>query len=122
MVFVNTGTSGAALSIGSLASNRPQYMAIGNGSEALSATRVGLVEESDRRIITSANISIANEILYTGNWDSIDMSGLGLTESALFTQSGANTGSAWSVEGFAAVTFDGTNELQIQVTYEVYNS
>lgn len=121
MVFTDIGKSGVALAIGSFASNRPQFLALGSGSGATLVTDVKLVSESGTRIgPTTIDNSTQKEVSYTIDYDSLKMSGLGLTEFGMFTESAANAGSLWNREGFSIVTFDGTNELQVQLTYKVF--
>ncbi len=117
MVFTIYGVSGAALSVGSFATNRPQYMAIGSGSGADLTTNWELVHEVERRAPTIVDSSTGDEIEYTTDWDSLDMSGIELKEMGMFTESTDNTGSLWSKNGFANISFDGTTELQIKLTY-----
>lgn len=52
------------------------------------------------------------------------MSGISLTEFGLFDQASGTgfPGSLWQREGFGAITFDGTNELQILTSIEVLQS
>ena len=121
MVFTTIGKSGTALAIGTFASNRPQFLALGSGSGANAVGNVKLVAESGvRKIPTTTDITTANEINYIGDWNSLEMSGLIFTEFGMFTESGLSIGSLWNKEGFGAVTFDGSNELQIQLKYEVF--
>ena len=122
MVFTSVGKSGVALCIGSSATGRPQYMAIGSGSGAVVVTNISLVAETGTRIAaTSTDLSAANEIEYTFDWNSMMMSGTApLSEFGMFTESAAITGSCWNREGFGSVSFDGTTELQIQQKYQVY--
>ena len=119
MVFTEIGRSGAILAIGSFASNRPQYMALGTGSAIDSISDVKLVTEAGSRIApTTVDLTTPKEALYTVDVNSVAMSGTLLTEFGMFTEGTTVTGSLWSKDGFAPVTFDGTNELQVQLTYE----
>ena len=121
MVFTNIGKSGVALSIGSFATFRPQYLALGNGSGAVAITNVNLVAESGtRQQYTSIDNSVSRYIEYIFDWNSLVMSGLNLTEFGFFTESATSTGSLWLREGFKDVEFDGTNELQIQLKLQSY--
>jgi len=114
MVFTTVGKSGTVLAIGSFSSNRPQYMAIGTGSAAESVDNVALQTETDRKAFASVAVdTINNEITYTANWNSVAISGTSLTEFGIFTP--ASAGSLWDREGFGAISFDGTNELQIEL-------
>jgi len=119
MVFTEVGKSGVALSVGSFATNRPQYLGLGSGSGAVANTNVVLISESGtRNTPTSVSMTTQKEITYTIDYNSLVMSGLSLTEFGMFTY--LTGGSLWNREGFTAVSFDGTNELQVQLTYQSY--
>ncbi len=120
MVFTTTGQSGASLAIGSFASNRPQFLAIGDGSGVVAVTNVNLINEVVRFAPTSTDNTTTQQVIYIGDRNSVQMSGIGLSEFSMFTESAADTGSCWSRDGFASVAFDGTNELQIQLNYETF--
>lgn len=119
MVFTNAGLSGVQNAIGVISSNRPLYMAIGSGSGTTLATDNVLYGEITRRLLTSVDTTSANEILMVGDWNSVEMSGISFQEFGMFTPSGISTGSLWNRECFTAVQFDGTNDLQVQLTYSV---
>lgn len=120
MVFTTVGQSGVQVAIGVNGPTRPQYLAIGSGSGADAISVIALVHEVDRNAPTSINTSTTNKIIYTTDFNSVEMSGIDLREIGMFTESAASTGSCWDKEGFGAVTFDGTNELQVQLTYNIY--
>jgi len=120
MVFTNVGKSGLALAIGSYSTNRPQYMAIGSGSGAVAITNIALIHETNRTEPTITDVSTIYEVAYTADWNSVVMSGTTLKEFGMFTESVASTGSCWNREAFAGVEFDGSNELQIQLKFEIY--
>ena len=120
MVLTNTGISGLILALGSFSTNRPQYMAIGSGSGTTDVTNVNLVNEVSRKLLTSTTIPVTSKVVYTADWNSVQMSGIGISELASFTESGTTIGSCWSRENFDTVSFDGTNELQVQVTFQSY--
>ena len=115
MVMTNSGKSGTALAIHQVG---PGYVGIGSGSGAVTVNRSGLIYETDRNTITGSDASTLNEASITADFGSIEMSGTSLTEFGAFTV--ASGGQAWVVEGFAGVSFDGTNECQIQVTFEIF--
>ena len=121
MVFTNVGKSGTALAIGSFASNRPQFLALGSGSGTVLVTDVTLVAESGlRKSPTSLDFSQPQKVTYTIDYNSVAVSGLQLTEFGMFTSGAFDVGSCWNREGFSSISFDGTNELQVQLTYEVF--
>ena len=121
MVFTTIGQSGTLLAIGSLSPNRPQYLAIGSGSGTALASNVVLLGEELRTSPTSTTLDIPTlSVQYIADWNSVQMSGIGLREFGMFSDSVASTGSLWSRDAFSAVEFDGTNELQVQLTYEMY--
>ncbi len=130
MVFTVSGRSGAALVLTGLSGagvdgRVPRYLGLGSGSGAVGSTNVYLVNRTGERIdFTTRNASTAQEVTYTWDVNSIAASGTwGLREFGVFSTSSPATaagGSLWIREGFAAVTFDGTTELQIQLTLQVY--
>ena len=119
MVFTDVGRSGVALAIGSFSTNRPQFLGLGSGSGAVLVGNALLIAESGTRVTpTTTDTTTVREVSYIIDYNSFVMSGLGLTEFGMFTL--ATGGSLWNREGFSAVTFDGTNELQVQLIYKVF--
>ena len=119
MVFTTTGLSGVQNAIGQISTNRPSYIAIGSNTSAAVYTQRVLGGELLRRYRTSVDTTTANEMLIIADWNSVEMSGIALSEFGTFTESVSNTGSLWNREQFTAVTFDGTNDLQVQLTFAV---
>lgn len=118
MVFTTVGVSGVAWLLGGYGS-QPTHVGIGSGSGAVSINNTGLVAHTDRNAITgSADISVLRTTGFTADFNSVEMSGTNLREFGLFNLSSGGT--LWQREGFAAVNFDGTNELQIIITLEVF--
>ena len=121
MVFTDIGRSGLAwLMAGSLAI--PRFVAIGSGSGTVAVSNVRLIHETGTRIdFTSRDGAIEQEMTWTWDYASNAVSGTArLSEFAVFDVETAVTGSCWLREGFGSLTFDGTNELQIQVTAQVF--
>ena len=76
--------------------------------------------EWDRNAITgSPDFSVNQQVLFTGDWNSVEISGLILREFGLFTTGTALNGSLWAREAFPAITFNGTNELRVENNIEV---
>lgn len=98
----------------------PICMAIGSGSGLVSTSNVNLIGEVDRQLFTSTDFTTPRNMIVITDWSSLEMSGIQLKEFGAFSTSGANTGSCWNREGFSNITFDGTNELRIEVIYEVF--
>lgn len=119
MVVTTYGKEQIAIRIGSDI-NSPLAFGIGTGSTTSSINDLVLVNEVDKQTFSSVNLSGVRTLTFQGDWNSIEMSGIQLAEWGIFSQSGATTGSTWSREAFTPVTFDGTNELQIEETWEVY--
>jgi len=122
MVFVNTGRNKLALfMVAGSGLSFPRYCAIGSGSGTAIATNGSLVAEvGSRQDYSAIDSSIAKEVTWTHDYSSSFMSGMSLKEFGLFDTNVAKSGTMWHREGFAAVTFDGTNELQIQTTYQIF--
>jgi len=98
----------------------PAAIAIGNGSGTELAARVALIAEQDRSAFSSTDFDTANRAIFTSSFNSVEMSGIQLTEFGIFNTASATTGSLWQLEAFDAITFDGTNELEIEAQWEVY--
>jgi len=121
MVVTDIGHSGTSLMIGSLSSNRPLYMLLGSGSGTELATLSGLIAViGSPKAFTSSNVATAKAITWQADWNSVEMSGLSLREFVL------NPGSTDAGESFNynnlgdAISFDGTNELRIELKWTVY--
>jgi len=121
MGFTNYGAQALAWSLGSdISNNFIQSIGIGSGSGATGVTNVTLQAEHTRTVQTgSPDFTTARKASFQGDFNSVVMSGLILTEFGLFASGAVNTGSTWQREAFGSVVFDGTNELQISTTLEV---
>lgn len=116
MVFTQVGRSGTALLWGP-SGTRVDGITLGTGSSAKTVDTSGLVTDAGLfKTFSSTDISALRSTSFVGDWSSVEMSGTSLKEFGVLV-SGGNT---WSAEGFPAVTFDGTNELQIQVKWTVF--
>ena len=121
MVMTNNSTSGtASLLTGSGAI--PQWCAIGTGSVTESAAIGSLVTESfsERRGYSLRDASISKEVSWTFDYGSIEMSGITLGEFGVGTGSTIGVQDLWNRENIPGTEFDGSNELQIQVTYRYF--
>lgn len=115
MVATDSGKSGLALLL-TVSGTRPDVCAIGSGSGAVLVTNTDLIAQTDQSAFTTTDISTVKEVAFTIDFNSVDISGTLLTEFGIKVSGG----DVWNREGFASVEFDGTNELQIQITYEVF--
>ena len=116
MGITNYGKSGLALLL-SVSGSRPAYLAIGSGSGVVSANNSELIYETSRQVFSTIDVGTQKEITYTADWGASAISGTVLREFGVFSPSSGGT--PWNREGFTGVTFDGTNELQIQITYQI---
>jgi len=117
MVMCRTGRNRIAAMLGR-SGTKPGWTAIGSGSGAVTIHNTGLAYHVDRQAFSAVDITSARFITMTSTWSAVDMSGIGLTEFGIF-----NTGSSdkcYNREGFAAIEFDGTIELSIDTTFEIY--
>lgn len=113
MAIVDTGIQSiAALAGGS--GVYPAYMAVGIGSSTVVSGNTALLSESERNLLTSIDLSIAKEVTYTADFNSVELSGLTISEFGLFNA--AAGGSMYLREVIGSVLFDGDAELQIQAT------
>ena len=119
MGITNVGKSGMSLLL-SQSGTRPGTIAIGTGSGVVDASNVALINMTSRKVFTSTDVATPTETTFVADWNSLEMSGTQLTEFGVFISgTGTTVGRPWSREGFAAIEFDGTNELQIQVVYKI---
>ena len=120
MVVTNDGKSGLCLAfIGSMVI--PRYCGIGSGSGTVTVNDSSLVAEVGSRVdFTTRDASIVKQVEWTFDFGAKTMSGINLREFGLFDNQANGSGTMWCREGFDTITFDGTNELQIQITFEVF--
>jgi hypothetical protein len=103
-----------------ITNNYPSYFLIGSGSGITIASQTTLSYATDRQAVTSTNGSTAYKVTWLGDWNSVEMSGTQLKEVGMIISGTGTTGSMWSKTGFAGITFDGTNELRVQESWEIY--
>ncbi len=102
-----------------------QHVGIGTGSGAVLVSDTTLVTEVNRTPITgSPNFSEVRKVGFQADFNSVQMSGINLTEFGLFDVSSGTgfAGSAWQREGFGSIVFNGTNELQVLTTVQILES
>jgi len=117
MVFTNYGIQQAITRLGSDVS-KISYIAIGTGSSIKNVNTTTLTNETQRKIIESYDYTTPRKITVVSNFTTTEMSGTDLREFGSFDI--VSLGSSWLIEGFPAVTFDGTNELTVDITIEGY--
>jgi len=123
MTFTTYGRNRIALGLGSdISTNYIQYFGVGAGSGTEDVSNAALISEQQRFIQTgSPDFSEARKVLFTGDLNSVQASGLILKEFGLFNESGtAFPGSTWSRESLiGSIVSDGTIELRIESSIEV---
>lgn len=122
MVFNNYGLSGAAVRIGGTGLP-PRFGTIGDGSGTRSAAIGSLFSESgaSRRDFTgSIDYSTTNIAKWRFDYGSQEMSGIQLSEIGIASGSTAGVQDIWFDDGFASLTFDGTNELVLEIGLRTY--
>lgn len=127
-MILNWGKTRTALFLGGSHTTFPTYAMIGSGSGTIFATQTELIIPVDRNTLTTIDNETTFKIKYTGDWNSVRISGLGinpnpfaLREWGLCINKPGTTGSMWSRTAMpTAITFDGTTELRIDETWEVY--
>ncbi len=126
MVFTDAGRSGLALLMVSGTSKPddvPRFLALGSGSGAVLVTNTNLIGETGGRIDFTGNpdLTVVGDVTWTWNLSSVAASGTwGLREFGTYTSGATAAGSLWLREGFNVVTFDGTTELQVQITKRIF--
>jgi len=119
MGVVDDGRSGLAMLLSGSITDRPYCCAIGSGSVAFSVLMSGLKAEVDRNVFSVVDASTPKFVTYTTDFSSIEMSGISLTEFGTFSSGASISGTCWHREGFTSISFDGTNELQVQATMRI---
>lgn len=124
MTFTDYGKQAVAWSLGSdISNNYIQAVAIGDGSGTVPLSGTNdfiLANEVKRTIITgSPDFTESRKVAFQGDFNSVEMSGIALTEFGLFASGPSNVGSIWQKVGFGSIVFDGSNELQVFSVLEV---
>lgn len=120
MVVTNYAKNKVNLFLGGSQTDFPQYYMIGSGSGVALASDTELEFAVDRQSFTQTTFPTLQKVTDQGDWNSVEMSGIQLRQ---FGKTGAGsglTGSMWSITSLPALTFDGTNELRIEETWEVF--
>lgn len=102
--------------------NLPQYLGIGSGSGTAVATLGSLVAEviSSRVLWSSRDLSVNQQLTIIFDRDSVTMSGVLLTEFGIGGTITKGANDLWAREAFPSITFDGTNELEVQITFQTF--
>lgn len=120
MVVTIFASSGMALFFAD-SGTTPSFLAIGNGSGTSIGTAGSLVSESGtRQTYTTREIGTQKKCTWTWDYNTVQMSGIGLKEFGQFSRSGTSIDTPWIREAFSNIAFNGTNELQVQVTLEIF--
>ena len=93
----------------------PSYLAIGNGSSTMASGDTALVSETDRNELSLTDTSVTNDVTYVADFSANEISGTTVQEFGLFNASTGPT--MYDRNVITPVTFDGSRELQIQVTH-----
>ena len=120
MVFTTMGKSGVALIAFTGSGTVPEWLALGSGSGTVAVTQTGLVHEVRRNKYDSRNAGTSTKVSWVTDFDSVTMSGIILREFGFFNNATAGSGDMFNREIIADVTFDGTNELQVDLQFEVF--
>lgn len=120
MTVLNEAKRRMALILGSQSTDIPAYFMIGSGSGLVVATQTTLLNPVDRQVFTSTDTSTTYEVKWTGDWNSVEMSGIQLREFGVVGSGTGTTGSMWTRTSIPAITFNGTNELRIESKITVF--
>lgn len=120
MVVLNYARNRAALLFGGSIVEAIDYLMIGTGSETIDVTQDSLTTPVDRQLTTALTYPTLQKIKSQGDWNSVEMSGIQLSEFGVTTSGVGVTGSMWSKSVIPSLTFDGTNELRIEETIEFF--
>ena len=110
MVIVNYGKNRATLLLGGSITDSLSDYIIGTGSSTITSSDTELVTPVDRQSFTSTTYPTTQKVKMQGDWNSVEMSGIQLSEFAVLTSGTALTGSIWSRDVIPSLTFEGSNE------------
>jgi hypothetical protein len=120
-MILNWAKSRVALWLAGSITEYPSYFMIGSGSGTVTTTQTALINPWDRQIITDINGDTTYKTKWTGDWNSIELSGNKLFEWGLCISGASTTGSVWSRTSLTgSLSFNGTTELRIEETWEVF--
>lgn len=119
IVITNYGRERTALRLGSqVDSLGSAYIAVGSGSGIISVATTGLFHYWDRNIITgSPDMTNAQKLIWTADFNNAEMSGTTMRQFGMFVE--VSGGKVWHVENITPLSFNGTQELQIELTWKV---
>lgn len=120
MVITDYTKNKINLFLGGSQTDFPQYFMIGSGSGAALSSDTELVHAVDRQEFTATSFPSLQRLTNQGDWNSVEMSGIQLRQFGETVSGTGTTGSMWSIVSLPALTFDGTNELRIEETWEVF--
>ena len=99
------------------------YFMIGSGTSNVSSSDTTLDHPRDRQLFTSRTPSIGDStstVTFVGDWNASEISGTILSEFGMCGSASTTTGSMWSRSVINPITFNGTNELRIEESWEYY--
>lgn len=120
MTVLNYEKSRMALMLGGSTVISPSYFMIGNGSSTVSPSNTTLQTATDRQEVTSTDVSETYKVKWTGDWNSLELSGTSVSEFGICGSATGTTGSMWSRIVIPSINFDGTNEMRVEETHEVF--
>lgn len=120
MVVANYAKNRINLFIGGSGQTPPSFFIIGSGSGTALPTQTELIAPTDRQAVTSTTFPGLQKVKWQGDWNSVEMSGTNLKEWGMILSGAGFTGSIWSRAVLIGRQFDGTNELRIEETWEVF--
>lgn len=107
----------ALLWIGSRA--LPTFATLGSGSGTFNTSQSGLIADLGKPALYTNIISgTSKEITWTCDWGATTLSGIQVREFGFGVGSSGN--GIWNRETCNTINFDGSNELQLQITYQTY--
>jgi hypothetical protein len=113
-MITDTGLNLIAVAMGG--GTIPSFIAIGTGSSTVASGNTALLTETDRNAITTTDTSVSREVTYITDLSSTELSGTNLKEFGLFTL--VSGGQIIDRQVIGSVQFDGSVELQIQMTHK----
>ncbi len=119
-MFTNYGREQMTLVMGGSITDIPEATLIGTGSGVEVVTQSGLITPVDRQSFTDTTYPSAQSVRKQTDWNSVEMSGIQLQEFGMTGSGSGAQGLVWDRNALPALTFNGTNELRVESTTEVF--
>lgn len=120
-MILNDGRAYTAYMVAGSYLGSPYFM-VGSGATPVVSSDKTLDHPRSRQLFTSRTPTLGStcKVAFVGDWTAAQISGTILAEFGLCASGAGTIGSMWSRSVLTPITFNGTNELRIEETWEYY--